>query len=226
MLRDQLMHIFPDRFKQLPGICTVLVQDLLQNRIINKLRDAQLSGIAVHKVRDINHHVGEHLYISLLRLDPHSRYRGILDRICQFSRHLVARLRQDLTCLGIHHVLRQDMMSDPVAEHKLFIKFISADLGQIISSGIKEHRHDQAFRTLHTERLARADLFIQLKQTLLIILRSVLCKTRLDLRLITEKLPDLIVGAHAKRTDQHSDRNLSGSVHAHVEDIIRVCLIL
>ena len=220
------MHIFPDRLKKQPGICTVLVQNLLQHRIVNQLRDAQLSGIAVHKVRDIHHHVGEHLHISLLRLNPHRRYRGILDRICQLSRHLVARLRQNLTCLGIHYVLRQDVMPDPVAEHELLIEFISADLGKIISSGIKKHRHDQAFRALHTERLARTDLFIQLKQTLLIILRSVLCKTRLYLRLITEKLPDLIIGAHAKRTDQHSDRNLSGSVHAHIKDIIRVCLIL
>ena len=226
MLRNQLVHIFPDRLRKLPGICTVLVQDLLQHRIVNQLRDAQFSGIAVHKVRDIHHHVGEHFHISLLSLNPYRRYRSILDRICQLSRHLIARLGQDLACLGIYHVLRQNVMSDPVAEHEFFIEFISAYLGKIISSGIKEHRHDQAFCALHTERLARTDLFIQLKQTLLIILRSVFCKTRLDLRLVTEKLPDLIIGAHTKRTDQHSDRNLSGSVHAHVEDIIRVCLIL
>ena len=117
-------------------------------------------------------------------------------------------------------------MSDPVPEHQFLVKFISADLCQIISPGVKKHRHNQALRTLHAERLAGTNLFIQLKQTLLIVFRSVLCKACLDFRLVAEKFPDLVVGANTKRTDQHCDRNLSRPVHAHIENVIGIRLVL
>ena len=117
-------------------------------------------------------------------------------------------------------------MSDSVSEHQFLVKFISADFRKIISAGVKKHGHNQALRAFHAQRLARTDLFIQLKQTLLIVLRSVLCKACLDLRLIAKKLSYFIVCAHAQRANQHSDGNLSGSVHTHIENVVGICLVL
>ncbi len=226
MLRNQFVYILADHLCKLRRIAAVLVKNLLQNRIINQFRNAQLLGIAVNKIRDIHHHVGENLDIPLLRLDPHGRNRSVLDGIRHLHRHLVARFRQNLPCLGIHHILCKHMVSDPVSEHQFFIKFISADLCKIISSGVEKHCHNQAFRTLYAERLAGTDLFIQLKQTLLIVLRSVLCKACLNLRFISKKFSDLVVGADTERADQHSDRNLSGSVHTHIENVVGIRLVL
>ncbi len=117
MLRNQFVHILVDRFRQHLRIVAVLLQNLLQHRIINQLRDAQFPGIAVHEVGDVYHHIGENLHILLLRLDPYKRNRSILNGIRHLQGNLLARLSQHFTRGHIHHVLRQNMASDPVAEH-------------------------------------------------------------------------------------------------------------
>ncbi len=226
MFRNQIVNVLANRVVKLLGILAVLIQKLLQHRIVDKLRNTKFFGIAVHKIGDVHHHIGENFNILLLCLNQHRRNSGILNGIRHLSRHLVPCLCQNLSRQGIHHILRKDMMPDPIPKHQLFIEFISAYLRQIISSGVEEHCHNKAFRTLDAQRLAGADLFIQLQKSFLIILGSILCKARLNLRLIAEKLSDFIIGTNAHRTDQHRDRHLSGPVNAHVKDIVRIRLVL
>ena len=117
MLRNQFVYILVDRFRQHLRIVAVLLQDLLQHGIINQLRDAQFPGIAVHEVSDVYHHIGENLHILLFRLDPYKRNRSILNGVSHLRGNLLARFGQHFTRGHIHHVLRQNVVSDPVAEH-------------------------------------------------------------------------------------------------------------
>ncbi len=109
---------------------------------------------------------------------------------------------------------------------KLLIKFISADLGQIISAGIKEHRIDQAVSAFNGKRLAGTDLFVEFQKTGLIVMRGVLGQRSHELGLFAEEVNDLFVGADAQGTDQNGDRHLSGTVYSYIKDIVGVCLIL
>ena len=111
---------------------------------------------------NVYHHVRQYLHVLLFRLNPYIGNSRVLNGIRHFCRHRIAGRRQYFTGGHIDYILRQNMISDSVPEHQLLIKFISSDFRQIISSGVKKHRIDQAFRTLHAERLARTVLFIQL----------------------------------------------------------------
>ena len=117
------------------------------------------------------------------------------------------------------------MTNNSFIEVKFLIKFITSDLGKIISSRIKEHRIDQALCALNCKRLAWTDFLIQFKKTFFIICRSILCETCKDLRLFAKQINDLCIGTNTKCTDQYSDRNLTGSVHTHIEYIVGVSLI-
>ena len=149
MLRDQLMDVLTDRLRKLLRISGMLIQNFLQLRIIYQLRHAKLSRIAVHIMGNINHHAGKDLHIPFLSLHIDIGNRRVLDLVRQLRRHLRPGRRDQLSRRGIHHILRQHKAADPVLQHQLLIKFISADLGQVISSGVEEHGVDQALRALH-----------------------------------------------------------------------------
>ena len=154
------MDIAPDRRTQFLRLITVFLNNLLQNGIIYELCHAELSGIALHKVSNVYHHIGKNLDVSLLCLYIYIRNSGILNGIGQFCRHPGACLCQDLSRCNINHILSQNGSADTVSEHQLFIEFISADLGKIISSGVKKHSRDQAFCAVHGKRLTGTDLLI------------------------------------------------------------------
>ena len=117
MLGDQFMHILVNRLCQHLRIIAVLLQNLLQHRIINQLCNAQFFRITIYKVSDVYHHIRENFHILLLCLDPNIRNRRILDSVSHLCGNLVARLGQKFTCGHIHHILSQNMVPDPVAEH-------------------------------------------------------------------------------------------------------------
>ena len=118
------------------------------------------------------------------------------------------------------------MASNPVPERQFLVKLISAHLCKIISAGVKKHGVNQALRALHAQRLPGTYFLIQLQQAFLIVLGGILCKAGLNLRLVPEYLTDFIVGPNPQRTNQHGHRNLTGSVHTHIKDIVGIRLIL
>ena len=226
MLGHQLMDVLLDGLRQLFRILGKLLQNLSQHGIIHLLVDAEISGIAVHEAGEVNHHVGENLHIPLLGLNVHERNRGILDGIRHLRSHLVSCRRKDLPRGRIHHIGGQNAVPDSVLQCQLLVEFVSAHLGQIISAGIEEHGIDQTLCAFHAERLPGTYLFVQLKETLLIILSSVLGKAGLYLGFVTENLPDLIIGANTQSSNQNGDGHLTGTVHTHIEYIIRIRLVL
>ena len=227
VLGDQIMDISADRIFQLLDISCGLLQKAGQYRIVYQLCHAHFLGVDINHRPKVHHHIGEHFDITLLirTLDPYERNRRVLDGIRQLSGHLGPGFRQHFAGQRTHHILRQYMACDPVAEHKLLIKFIPAHFGQVVPSGIKEHAGDQALRTVHCQRLARTDLLIQLQKTFLIIGGSVFFEACHDLRLFSEQFQDLCVRADSKGTDQYRDRHLPGSVYTYIKNVIGVGLI-
>ena len=118
------------------------------------------------------------------------------------------------------------MAADTVAEHQFFIKLVSSYLRQVITSRVKEHAGDQAFRTINCQRLSRTDLLIQLQKSFLIVGCRILFKARHDLRLFAKQLDDLRICTDSQRTDQHSDRYLSSSIYSYIKNVIGISLIL
>ncbi|GFH92745.1 hypothetical protein IMSAGC002_04017 [Lachnospiraceae bacterium] len=139
VLRYQFMHVLLYGFCQFFRVIAVIIQNLRQNRIINQFRDSQFPGVAIHKIRNIHHHIGKNLNIFLFRLYINIGNRCILDSIRQFRLHLCSGLCQYLPCRCIHHIFCQHMASYSILKCKLFIEFISSDFCQIISSGVKKH---------------------------------------------------------------------------------------
>ena len=226
VLGNQLVHVLLQGIAKLLGIIAELLEDLFEHGIINQFMNAEIIRVTLNKIGDVNHHVGKNLNVSLLRLDHYVGNCRILDLVSKLSRYLGASLGDHVTVDGIDNVLRKDLMTDTIAKGKLLVELVASNLCEIITAGIKEHRLDQAVRTLNAQRLAGTDLLIEFKKTFLIIGRGILLKTSLDLRLVAEKLNDLLVGTDAKGTDEDGDGNLSGTVHANVKDVIGIRLIL
>ena len=174
MLRNQLGNLSFDCFFQLFSVC-VLSKKLLQHRIIYRLFDSHLMEIEIYIFAQVNHTVGEHFDITFLTFYPDKRNAGILQFYCKIMIDLGICFCDDLTSRSIYYIFSQHLTAYTVLQMKLLIEFITANLCQIISLRIEEHTCDQRLCALYCQRLTRSDLFVQLKQTLLIALRSVFC---------------------------------------------------
>ncbi len=164
--------------------------------------------------------------VSLLGLNPDIGDSGVLNRICHLPRDGVAGTCQDVAVCLIDHILCENVSGDAAPERELLVELVAADLCEIVSSGIEEHRVDQALCAVDRERFAGTDLLVELEQALLIGVGGILREGSAELRLIAELVEDLLVGADAEGTDQDGDRNLSGAVHADVEHVICIRLVL
>ena len=77
---------------------------------------------------------------------------------------------------------------------------------------------------LSTQQLTRTDFCI-IQKTFLIICGSIFCEAGKDLGLLAKQFYNFRIGADTKGTNQHSDRNLSGSVYTNIKNIVGVCFI-
>ena len=227
VLRNQGVHILPDGVLQGFLISVRRLDEIHQGRVEDALRDAVLRRILdIDKAADVHHHIGKNLHLALGALNPDIRRAGILDLRRGLPREGSAGLGDDLARPGIHCVLRERVSHNPVREVQLLVELVPSDLREVVSSRVKEHGAEKSLRAVHGERLARADLPVELQQAVRVVVGRVLCEARLELRLIAEHLDDLAVRAEAERAQENRDRHLSGAVHADVEHIVRVRLIL
>ncbi len=232
VLRDQLVDVSADRSLEL--LLRSVVEDLAECRIVHEFGDAELFLIAVDIVRDLNHKVRENLAAVLLALllndllrdNIDVRDRRVLDLVREGLRDQRTLRSENLAGGHIRHVLGEVFADNAVAKHQLLVEFITADLCEIVSLRVEEHAVKERFRTLHRERLARTQLLIQFKETVLIIVGRILLKGSLKNLLIAEHLVDLGVGAHTEGTQKYRDRNLAVAVNANIEHIVCVGLVL
>ena len=159
MLGNQLIDVFLYCFLDLFD-AAVILQNPFKNRIIYVFVNPQFLSANIHVICDVNHHIRENLNIAFFRLYHNIGHSRVLDLSGKHIGHLSSGCRNDLTRRFINHILRKHKACDTIAEVELFIKFISADLSQIISSCIKEHAVQEGFRILNCQRLARTKLFV------------------------------------------------------------------
>ena len=225
MLRNQAVDVAADRIQEL--LAFKLLHQLLQKRIVHLFGDAQVSRLHVRdKGAQIDHHVGQDLHDALFRMHIDRRDRSVLDLVGQGLGQDRAGLGDDLAGLPAHRVLRQRQAGDTVAQGQLLVELVAAHFRQIIPSRIEEHAADQGLCTVNRQRLARAQLAVQLEKAVLIVRGRVLLHAGRELRLLAEELRDLRVGAQSERTKKHGDRNLAVAVYAHVENVVGIRLIL
>ncbi len=237
MLRDEFMNAALDRLLQLI-VGRVAVKDFLKDGEVHELRDAELLLLFVAHLDpavDIDHHRREDLdldgllltlQVLVVRFDKDRRDAFILDRVRKLRRADRAGLGDHLSGVRAQNVLCEHKAADAVAEKELLVVLIAADLGEVVAARVKEQVLHLLDRAVHRERFARTDLFVQLKKTLVVIIRGVFDERGQDLRLVAEHLENLLVGADAEGADQDRHRNLPRAVNAHVEDVVGVGLIL
>ena len=163
--------------------------------------------------------------IHVIHADPDSRNRGVLDLIGELGCADCPRLRDYLAGGHIQHVLRKFESADPVPQHQLLVVLVASDPRKIIASRIEEQIMHLLLGGIDRQRFARPDLLVQLQKTLGVIARRVLREAGLDLRLIAEKIDDLLIRSDAERADQHRDRHLSRAVDADVEGVVGIRLV-
>ena len=157
---DQLMHIFLNGSFYIINII-VLVQNGFQHRIVNQLGDAQISRVAIHVSRQIHGHIGQDLHLAaFLTGNKNRRNGGVLDSYGQLLCNDSAGFGQDFAGVCIHHVFCQREILDTILKCQLFIKLVTSNLRQVISSRIEEHGVDQRLSALHGKRLARTYFLI------------------------------------------------------------------
>ena len=139
----------------------VLIKDLTKNRIINiLLSNAQCFWINIHETSKLYHHVGEDLLNTFFCLNIHSSNTCILDLLSQiFCYHCVC-FCDNLACCLIYNIFSQCKTCDTVLQCQLLVELITANLSQIISSRIEEHRIDQTLSTFYSQRFTRTDLLV------------------------------------------------------------------
>ncbi len=227
VLRNKLVNTLLERISQCLRILVVLIleEDLTESRIINLLMDSEFFRIAVNKVCDVNHKVAQHLDIALFCLNYNTRNSRVLNGIRHLTRNGFACAAEYFAVCLIDDILCEDMADNTVAEGKLLIKFITADLGKIIAARIKQHRIDQAVCRLHRERFAWTNLLVEFEKTGLVAVGRILRKCSTKLRLVAEDLKNLVVGAKSKGTKQNGYRHFSRAVNTDPEHIVHIGLI-
>ena len=225
MLWNQLGDIVLDLLNNiLFGL--ILIEDLLEQWIVNILCHTDALRINIRQiVTQVNHQVGKNLRYMLLIFYHHIRNCSVLELYGNLLCDQCSCF-QFLTGYSINRILCQLAANDTILKMQLLVELVSSDLRQIISLRIEEHTVQKILCAVYGKWLTRTKLLVKLKQTILIILCSILLNTCKDLWLLTKHLLNLCVGTKTKSTQKYSDRNLSVSINTDEEDIIGIRLIL
>ena len=184
--------------------------------------------IEAYILRKVDLHRRKYLLLTGRSLDPYERNSGILDLDRLRKADLITGLCDHLTGRCIDDVLCQCVTLDSVLKMKLLIKLITSNLRKVIAARVEEHTVQKRACRINGQRLARSDLTIELEKTTLVVLclRLLLLEGSEKLRLLTEELDDLLIGAYTHRSDKCRYRNLTGSIHTYPVNIIGIGLIL
>lgn len=184
-------------------------------------------------VFDRREHI-DRLQRDILRIQHAARHMVIpeADAVFQMRKNLIQQTAvHHLTGFGddfarnrIDQRLGEALVEQTVFDVQLFIDFVTADIGQIVTFRVKEARHEQALRVFKRRRLARTKTFIDFDQRFFRRIRIVFVKGVADIFVVAQQIQNFGIRAEAKRTKQHGDRDFAGTVDPHVNNILRIRL--
>ena len=225
VLGNQLIHILPDGIQQL--LALVLFHQLAQHGEAHPLIDAQLFLVAIHKVVEPHHVVGEGLDLFALHIQIGHRNALLLDEGGLLPGEHLAGSGQYFAGEGIGDRAGQFLAAEALGNSHLLVELIPAHGGQIIALGIKEQVVEQSLRAVHCGGLTGTETLVDLNEGVLGGLDGgVLVQRSDDPLVLAEHLFDLGVGADADSPDQGGDGQLAVFVDAHIEHIVHIGLIL
>ena len=97
----------------------------------------------------------------------------VLYFLCSFDGYFLAFFRQDFSGRRVHNGFSSNFLCNSVEKPQLLVEFISSDLCQVISLGIKKQRINQALRVFDDRGFTRPELFVNLEKGLFLIGRAV-----------------------------------------------------
>ena len=120
---------------------------------------------------------------------------------------------------------RQAAIVDILLQAKLAVDLVTADAGQIVTLGVEVEGIQQIAASFRRRSVGRADLAVQIGQSLVLGLHGLLGERVHDQRVILEGVGDLVFG-HADGHEEHDGGLLALTIHAHAEHITLVDLKL
>ena len=120
---------------------------------------------------------------------------------------------------------RQATIVDILLQAKLAVDLVTADAGQIITLGVEVEGIQQIAARFRRRSVSRANLAVQIGQSLVLGLHGLLGERVHDQRVIFEGVGDLVFG-HADGHEEHDGGLLTLTIHAHAKHITFVDLKL
>ena len=141
----------------------------------------------------------------------------------------------DFARFRIHEGLVEDAVRQAVAPAQLFIQFVPAHIGQIVTTVVEKGLADELLGRFHRRRFPGTQLFIEFDDGFVAVRRRILFQGRLDgfhrndavvrmgfdLR-IAEEVQDFFIRFQPHGAQQHRGRHLAGTVHTGVDDMVEV----
>ena len=140
-----------------------LVQDLLQDRIENLVRETDVLGLKVYILTDVNELAADdsrHCVSIVLAVYIYMMDAGILDDLTHRSADPLATLHQDLSGVGIDDVLCGNDVYQSVRQTELLVVFESSHVCQIVSLALVEQSIQMGPGGIDAFRLTRPEFLV------------------------------------------------------------------
>ena len=226
VLGNQFIMAAGDGVLESSLILSGLLENFAQHAEADLLLDGQPQRPAVDEIVDINHAVRDDLDGLLADLDINAVNARMFNSLGIRPGENSALLKEDFAGHRVYNRSGKLAVGNPLADRQLLIVFVTADLREVIPSGVKEQRVDVASGGIDGGRLAGAQLAVNLLQRLIDRLDRILLDGGAEQLVLPEEGYHLLIGRHAERTDEGRDGKLSVLVDPRPEHAVGIGLIL
>ena len=229
MIGHQLRSAGGDHFLQCVLVVAAGFENFAQHAVAHALADAAFGHVEIDILVNVDHAVGDDLDLALLTVlfhgDKRFAHAGIFHLQRAGAVDGLTRFRHQLAGVGVGDRAAERVPGKAVGKAELFVIFISADAGQIITAGIEEQPLKVLLRIFHRQRLAGTQLAVDLQQCFLGVLGRILFDGGVQTLVIAEKFDQLRIGGQSHRTCETGHRQLAVLVDADIEHIGRIRFI-
>ena len=175
----------------------------------------------------VNHTVWNYSYnCAVLFLNVHYGNTVVFDYIGKFFAYLVALVAEYFACERWNYHFGGNFACNSVCNGELFVKFISAESWQIVSSRIEEKVVNMCLWVFNRRRFARTEFSVNFQQTFFFVWCDVFEKCCFDYLVIAEYCSDVLVWRKTQSTQEWCDRQFSVLIYTNIENIVHIGFIL